>query len=357
MEFGVLFTSHPNPKEEPYPHRDVHARTTDEVVQAERLGYDTAWIAEHHFSTSYGIMPDCFAYMAYLAAKTSRIKLASGVITLPLYDPIRVVENANFVDILSSGRVMLGIGSGYRPYEFEGLGKDFDGRRDMVEETVGLMFDAFHRHRFSHKGKYFSGTVAEPYEMLPQPIQMPHPPLYMAGGTDRSIGYCGRNGFGLMLSTLPGVETLAAQTALYKRELAKASDERRRNPAAGQIDIARWVYVADTDAEARADTEEAIVRHIAHFGSNGTGGYLGSVSEKGTQLTYDDLLSTTLLHGSAETVTARLREMQARTGMTSLLLHYPPYYGREKAMKSLKLFAERVIPAFRPPARRVAAAE
>ena len=141
MEFGVLFTSHPNPQEEPYPHRDVHARTTDEIVEAERLGYDTAWIAEHHFATSYGIMPDCFAYMAYLAARTSRIKLASGVITLPLYDPIRVVENANFVDILSNGRVMLGIGSGYRPYEFEGLGKDFDGRRDMVEEAVGLMFE------------------------------------------------------------------------------------------------------------------------------------------------------------------------------------------------------------------------
>ena len=54
MEFGVLFTSHPNPQEEPYPHRDVHARTTDEVIEAERLGYDTAWIAEHHFATSYG---------------------------------------------------------------------------------------------------------------------------------------------------------------------------------------------------------------------------------------------------------------------------------------------------------------
>jgi alkanesulfonate monooxygenase SsuD/methylene tetrahydromethanopterin reductase-like flavin-dependent oxidoreductase (luciferase family) len=160
-----------------------------------------------------------------------------------------------------------------------------------------------------------------------------------------------------MLSTLPGIETLAAQTSLYKRELAKASAERAKNPAAGQIDIARWVYIADTDAQARAETEEAIVRHIAHFGGTGTAGYLGSVSEKGSQLSYDDLLNTTLLHGSAETVIARLREMQARTGMTSLLLHYPPYYGREKTMKSLRLFAERVIPAFRPPAHRVAAAE
>ncbi|MBS0539479.1 MAG: LLM class flavin-dependent oxidoreductase [Proteobacteria bacterium] len=356
MEFGVLFTSHPNPQEEPYPHRDVHARTTEEVIEAERLGYDTAWIAEHHFATSYGIMPDCFAYMAYLAARTSRIKLAAGVITLPLYDPIRVVENASFVDILSNGRVMLGIGSGYRPYEFVGLGKDFDSRRDQVEEAVGLMFEAFHRHRWDHNGTFYKGTVQGTYEMLPHPQQMPHPPLYMAGGTDRSIGYCGRNGFGLMLSTLPGLETLAAQTALYKRELATATPERAKNPAAGQIDIARWVYIADTDAQARADTEDAIVRHISHFGGSGTSGYLGSVSEKGARITYDDL-STTLLHGSAETVIAKLREMQARTGMTSLLLHYPPYYGREKAMKSLRLFAERVIPAFRPPARRMAAAE
>src|SRR6187431_1056914 len=216
MEFGVLFTSHPNPKEEPYPHRDVHARTTEEVLEAERLGYDTAWIAEHHFATSYGIMPDCFAYMAYLAAKTSRINIGAAVITLPLYDPIRVVENTSFVDILSNGRVR--------------LGGDFEGRRDIVEEAIGLMFDAWHRHRWDHKGKYFSGTVQGEYEMLPHPVQMPHPPLYMAGGTDRSIGYSGRNGFGLMLSTLPGVETLATQTALYKRELAKASAERRQHP-------------------------------------------------------------------------------------------------------------------------------
>ena len=258
------------------------------------------------------------------------------------------------IDEVIHGRVRLGIGSGYRPYEFEGLGKDFESRRDTVEESVGLMFEAFHRHRWTHHGKAYRGTVQAPYELLPHPVQMPHPPLYMAGGTDRSIAYAGRNGFGLMLATLPGLDTLAAQTALYKRSLAEASAERRQNPAAGEIDIARWVYVADSDAEARADTEAAIVRHIAHFGGSGTSGYLGSVSEKGSAITYDDL-SATLLHGSAETVIARLRELQARTGMTSLLVHYPPYYGREKAMRSLRLFAERVIPAFRPPATRAAA--
>ena len=158
MEFGVLFTSHPNPKEEPYPHRDVHARTTEEVIEAERLGYDTAWIAEHHFATSYGIMPDCFAYMAYLAAKTSRINIGAAVITLPLYDPIRVVENTSFVDILSNGRVRLGVGSGYRPYEFEGLGRistpprhrrgvDRADVRRLAPPSLGPQGQVLQRHR------------------------------------------------------------------------------------------------------------------------------------------------------------------------------------------------------------------
>src|SRR4026208_1713201 len=110
MEFGVLFTSHPNHATEPYPHRAVHGRVTAEIQAADRLGYDTAWVAEHHFSNQYGIMPDVFTYMGYLAAQTTRIRLGTAVVTVPLYDPIRIVENMAFVDILSGGRIGLGRG-------------------------------------------------------------------------------------------------------------------------------------------------------------------------------------------------------------------------------------------------------
>src|ERR1700681_2706502 len=156
MEFGILFTSHPNTEAEPYPHRDVHARVTRQVVRADELGYDYAWVAEHHFSNEYGIMPDVFVYAGYLAALTQRIKIGTAVVTLPLANPLRVAENAAFVDILSNGRFTLGLGSGYRQYELDGVGADFDARRDVQEEALPLLMQIFHDKRSAHRGKYFN---------------------------------------------------------------------------------------------------------------------------------------------------------------------------------------------------------
>jgi alkanesulfonate monooxygenase SsuD/methylene tetrahydromethanopterin reductase-like flavin-dependent oxidoreductase (luciferase family) len=349
MEFGILFTSHPDHAAEPYPHRQVHARVTAEIEAADRHGYDTAWVAEHHVSNQYGIMPDVFAYLGYLAARTSRVRLGTAVVTLPLFEPVRVVENMAFIDILSGGRLTLGLGSGYRPYEFEGFGRDFDARRDVQEEAIALILELLHTRRVKHKGAYFKSTIDGDYEIFPVSVQQPHPPLFMAAGTDRSMAYAARHGFGLMLSTLPSAETLARQIGFYRKHLKEAPAPLNRNPALGKVDIARWVYVADTDAQAKAETEDGIVKHIAHFMSGATSGYLGNVSEKNRvdTLDYDDLSATTLLHGSPETVTKKLKHLEATTGMSSLLVHYPPYYGHDRTLRSLRLFAEKVMPEFR----------
>src|SRR5258708_19851968 len=83
MEFGILFTSHPNTDIEPYPHREVHARVTREILRADAVGFDIAWIAEHHFSNQYGIMPDVFVYPRYLPPPPTRLSLATAAVTLP----------------------------------------------------------------------------------------------------------------------------------------------------------------------------------------------------------------------------------------------------------------------------------
>lgn len=349
MEFGIFVTSQPNPASEPYPHRGVHERVTAEILESERLGYDAAWVAEHHFSNRYGIMPDVFSYLSYLAARTSRIRLGAAVVTLPLYDPVRVVENMAFVDILANGRLLLGLGSGYRPYEFAGLGRDFERRHEIQEEAVELILELLHTRRASHEGTFFRSTIDGDYELFPTSVQEPHPPLFMAAGSEHSMAFAARHGFGLLLSTLPSVASLASQIDLYRTHLNEVPAPLDRNPACGNVGVARWVYVAETDAEAKRDSEEGILRHLRAFASPGTAGYLGRVSEKasGHSLDYDELVETTLLHGSPETVTARLRALEEQTGLASLLMHYPPHYGHEKAMRSILLFAEQVIPEFR----------
>ncbi len=345
MKFGILFTSHPDIEKEPYPHRDVHERVTRQIVEADRLGYDIAWIAEHHFSNTYGIMPDPFVYAGYLADKTERIKIGTGVITLPLYDPMRVVENTAFVDLLTKGRFMLGLGSGYRPYEFEGFGVPFEERRDIQEEAIDMILECFHTGRVSHAGKYFSNKVEGDYEIFPRSIQQPHPPLYMAGGSERSIGYGAEKGLGLMLSTLTRTDDLATQIGHYRTCMNDAPAELTSNPAFGHVDVARWVYVAETDAKAKEESEAGIVKHISAFMGKNTAGYLGTV-QKGDvdDVSYDELAETTLLHGSPDTVIEKLKKLQRDTGMTSVVIHYPPYYGHEKSVKMLKLFAETVLP-------------
>src|SRR5437588_1896687 len=172
-----------------------------EIVRADQLGFDYAWLAEHHFSDQYGIMPDVFVYAGYLAALTKKIKIATAVVTLPLANPVRVAENAAFVDILSGGRFVLGLGSGYRQYEFEGFGIDFEGRRDIQEEALPLLLDLLNRKRAGHHGKYFQFNVDGDYEVFPHGVQTPHPPIFLGGATERSIAVAGRMGLGLLLSS------------------------------------------------------------------------------------------------------------------------------------------------------------
>jgi alkanesulfonate monooxygenase SsuD/methylene tetrahydromethanopterin reductase-like flavin-dependent oxidoreductase (luciferase family) len=349
MEFGILFTSHPNVDTEPYPHRDVHARVTREIVRADELGFDYAWVAEHHFSDEYGIMPDVFVYAAYLAALTRRIKIGTAVVTLPLANPLRVAENAAFVDILSNGRFALGLGSGYRKYEFDGFGADFEGRRDVQEEALPLLIDIFLNKRANHQGRHFNFKVDGDYELFPHSLQQPHPPIFLAGATERSIAVAGRMGFGLMLSTWTPFEELARQTAAYRGHLEQTPQRLRANPARGNIDVARWTYIAETDAKARSDSEAGIMRHLKHFASGHTSGYLGTVSQGGAtrERNYDTLSRDIILHGSPATVIEKIERLRDMTGATSVMLHYPPWYGVEKALASLELFGSEVAPKLR----------
>ena len=347
MQVGVLYTSHPDLKSDPHPHHGIHQRTTDEILEAEQLGFDSVWIAEHHFSNRYGIMPDPFSYLSYLAAKTSVIKLGAAVMVVPLHHPMRIVENAAFVDILSNGRFQLGMGSGYRPYEFDGLGISYEERRAIQAEAIPLILDGFHKKKVKAEGQYFNFDVTGEWEIYPQPVQQPHPPFYMGAGSNESIALAARNGFGLMQSTLPSFSVIGEHIEHYRRHMAEAQAPLNRNPAFGDADVCRMTFVAPTDAKARELSEEGITSHMKSFmaGGSKTGGYLGDISDKSNddQFAYDNLETNTLLHGSPDTVLRKIEELKA-VGTTSLMLHYPPYYGQARTLEMLRLFAKEVLP-------------
>ncbi len=352
MKFGIIELSQPDKDVEEYPYRDVHERVTREIIVADKAGYDYVWIAEHHASTGYGILPDPLTYIAYLASQTERIILCSGVMVVPLHNVVRLVENISFVDILSKGRIAFGIGSGYREHEFEALGADFENRRAYQAEALEVIMSLFHTGQVDHKGVHLPDiNITGEYEILPKPIQLPHPPMYMGAASEESISLCARYGLGLLMSTLTPIQQLAPKSQFYLEQSKATKAPYNTNPGHGSIGIGRMVYVAETDAQAKAEAGEAVVRHVHSFTGAATSGYLGTISQENKDKyqgsDYEDLCEDTIIYGSPDTVSEKIRYMEEVTGADKLILHFPPQNTREQNRRCLRMFAEEVIPRFR----------
>ena len=352
MKFGMIFLSQPDKDVDEYPYQSIHERVTAEVIAADKSGYDYAWIAEHHASDSYGILPDPLTYIAYLATLTERIKLCSGVMVVPLHNPVRLVENVSFLDILTKGRFVFGIGSGYREHEFDALGADFENRRGFQKEAIEVMMRLFNDHQIDHKGTHLPDyKITGDYALLPRSIQTPHPPMYMGAASEGSIGLCAHYGFGLLMSTLTPIRELAPKAKYYLEQCERTEPPFNQNPGHREIGIGRLVYVAETDAKAKKESAEAVVRHINSFTGKATSGYLGTISDadkaKYSASSYEDFCRDTIVHGSPETVAEKIEYLREQTCATSMILHFPPYYSREQTQQTIQMFAESVIPKFR----------
>ena len=130
---------------------------------------------------------------------------------------------------------MIGLGSGYRPYEFAGFG-EISRPATTGRKMIALILELLHTRRTTHQGPSFHATIVGEYAVFPVSVQQPHPPLFMAAGSDRSLAYAARHGFGLMLSTLPSFETLARQVRFYREHVQEARAPLNQNPACGHVD-------------------------------------------------------------------------------------------------------------------------
>ena len=151
----------------------------DYVLHAKELGYHSVFVVEHHF-TGVGQLSASLNFLSYLAGRTSRIRLGTAVVVLPWHNPVLLAEQVATVDLLSDGRLDLGVGKGYRPPEFSGFCIPMEEATERFDEAMAFLRTAWTAtDRFSHHGRrwQFENIVIEP-----RPVQQPHPPLWMGAG-------------------------------------------------------------------------------------------------------------------------------------------------------------------------------
>jgi alkanesulfonate monooxygenase SsuD/methylene tetrahydromethanopterin reductase-like flavin-dependent oxidoreductase (luciferase family) len=163
--------------------RELYHQSLAQVQAAEQLGFDSIWLTEHHF-TDDGYLPALMPAAAAIAARTTRVTIGTYVLLAPFYHPLKLAEDAAFVDVVSGGRLRLGLGLGYRAEEFEGFGVPRAQRLGRTLETIEILKRAWTGERFSFDGKYFKFRDAR---VLPRPVSQPHPELLWGAGAAKSI--------------------------------------------------------------------------------------------------------------------------------------------------------------------------
>jgi alkanesulfonate monooxygenase SsuD/methylene tetrahydromethanopterin reductase-like flavin-dependent oxidoreductase (luciferase family) len=194
MQFG---TFHLVGSPEMAPPAERFKETIEQVALADELGFDYAWIAEHHFS-NYGYSVNPLILIARLAPVAPRLRFGQAVIVTPFWHPIRLAEDIALTDHLTDGRLDLGLGRGYQPMEFRGLGLESEESRSMFLEQLELMRKAWSEDDFTHDGRYWQ--LREPLTVLPRPLQQPHPPIWMAIQSLPTLDWVASQGFGGLLA-------------------------------------------------------------------------------------------------------------------------------------------------------------
>jgi alkanesulfonate monooxygenase SsuD/methylene tetrahydromethanopterin reductase-like flavin-dependent oxidoreductase (luciferase family) len=176
-----------------------YEKFTNDAIEAESLGYDGYGAPEHHFMYD-GFMPIPLQAMASVAAVTTKMRLLTGAMLLPLYDPMEAAEMAATLDVLSGGRLSLGLGMGYRPMEFDGLGTAKRTRGARLVEGMQVIREATSHERFSWQGKHYQ---FDNVELHPRPLQSPID-MWFCGGTSLvGAKRCGNAGFPYWLANSP----------------------------------------------------------------------------------------------------------------------------------------------------------
>lgn len=359
LDFGIFYEIE---LEKPFGERseyDVFQQTIDQVVLAEQVGFTHFWTVEHHFLSEFSHCSAPEVLYGAISQRTKTIRIGHGVRLLPFpYNhPIRVAEMAATVDLLSNGRLEFGTGRSISRDELEGFGVNPADTRILWEEALEIVVGAWTEERFSHHGKNFD--IPE-REVVPKPLQRPHPPLWCASTSAEGCENAGRKGLGLLAFTLmTPLEELERRINLYRGGIAEAEPIGKFvNDRVGTFTM---VHVADTEEEAKANAREAMLWYIRtsfnYIASIGTwlDDKLGSYEYIKQFLNVDiNALDFDFLNDNAMVIAgtpdqcaekvARYRDVGCDQFLAFMQIRGIPH---AKVTRSIELFGKHVIPQFR----------
>src|SRR6187397_1038177 len=173
----------------------VFARALQRIEIMDRTGYDAVWLAEHHFS-SFSVCPSVHMMGTMAAARTKRLRIGTGVSLAPFYNPLRLAEEVALLDVLSGGRVNWGAGRGFERSEFAAFGIPGEESAARFHETVEIVLKAWTNQRVTHQGRFFN---YDGVEVLPKPLQAPHPPVWMAASSLPALEWAASQGHSILM--------------------------------------------------------------------------------------------------------------------------------------------------------------
>jgi len=308
----------------------------DYNMEAEQLGYHSTFIVEHHF-TGYGQISATLNLLTWIGARTSSLRLGTAVMVLPWHNPVLLAEQAATIDLLSQGRLDLGIGKGYRFNEFEGFNIPMDEAEERFEECVEVMLKSWTSDEpFTHKGKHwtFNNVIVEP-----PAFQKPHPALWMGAGSPGSIKRVAERGMNLLLDQFAPHDQIIERVALFKEEVEKRG--RKFDPMS--VGAARAVYICDTPEE----KERVIAARIAGKQRQNVLAQRPDGQNKASIMSYDDSRETAdagALYGTVDEIIAKLNYLKSG-GVDYVLLNIGAAgsAGRDITRR----FAKEIMPAVR----------
>jgi probable F420-dependent oxidoreductase len=333
MRFG-LYSSIASP-----PRGEHLERCIDEVIAeaqlAEACGFDSCFFGEHHQDQD-GFLPSPLIVATAVAARTRTLRVGTSVILLPLHHPVRLAEDAVTLDLVSKGRLVIGVGIGYQPADFRAFGVPMEARVAIFEESVEILRRSWAGEPFSFKGAHYA---LDDVRVTPRPFQPGGPPLWIGANVPAAARRAGRLADAFVGTPSTGMATATRLADIY-REAARAAG---RRPEVIQM---RDAWVAPTRAEADAVYGPHVMTAYRYYWQNRIAEFKNLPAD--TPFTLENLAPDRLVLGDPETCVREFRRWQQATGADYFLLRLrhahsggPPH---EKIMEAIRLFGERVLP-------------